>query len=116
MNLPGPSPEYETATPRQSRSGLTFLVMAVISAIVCVALLAGAQDNYTRLGAAAIFGLLTWFLAKSGKRRRIPVLQSIEALTNLAARTGIPVAIYLRRFVDDQQVHHPAATERSDHD
>ena len=116
MNLPGPNLEYEIAAPRQSRSGLSFLVMAVIAAIVCVALLTGAQDNYTRLGTAAVFGLLTWFLAKSGKRRRIPVLQSIEALTNLAARTEIPVAIYFRRFVDDQQVHHPAATERNDHD
>jgi hypothetical protein len=116
MNLPGSSLEYEATTPTQSRAGLGLLVLGVIAAILCVALLTGAQDNYLRLGAAAAFGLLAWFLAKSGKRRRIPVLRSIEALTNLAARTEIPVVIYLRRFADDQQAHHPAATERSEHD
>lgn len=116
MNLPGPSLEYEATAPTQSRAGLGLLLMAVTAAILCLALLTGAQDNYIRLGAAAAFGLLAWLFAKSGKRRRIPVLRNIEGLAHLAARTEIPVVIYLRRFVDDRQVHHPAATERSEHD
>lgn len=116
MRFPESRIEYETAAPRQSRSGLGSLVVAVISALTCLALLVDAQDDYWRLGGAAAFGLLTWFLAKKGKRRRIPVLHSIDALVNLANRTEIPIAIYLRRFDDDQGIEHPPAAESDDHD
>jgi hypothetical protein len=116
LNIPGSRLEYETAVPRQSRLGFFLLLIAVLAALACIALLTGAKDDYLRLGAAAGCALLSWILAKAGKRRRIPVLSSSEALIKLAARTEIPVVVYLRRFVDDQQVDHPPAQESSVHD
>lgn len=113
MRLPGTRLEYEIAAPRQSRLGFALLVTSLISAIGCVVLLTGAKDDYLRIGAAAGCALIAWILAKTGIRRRIPVLSSSEALIKLATRTEIPVVVYLRRFVDDQQVDHPAAEESS---
>lgn len=116
MSVPGSNFEYEIADSRQSWAGLIMLILAAMSAIACVGLLYGAQDDYLRLGAAAGFAVLTWLLSKAGKRRRIPVLSGVDALTALAERTGIPVAIYLRRFVDDEQTSHPPAEESSSQD
>jgi hypothetical protein len=103
--------EYEAASPRGPWAGAVLLGLAAISAIACLALLWGAQDNYYRLTGAGLCALATWFFGKRGKQRRIPVLRSLDALQSLVARTGVPVALCLRRFVEDDADHHPPASE-----
>jgi hypothetical protein len=103
--------EYVAASPRGPWVGAVLLALAAISAIACLALLWGARDDYYRLSGAALCALATWFFAKLGKQRRIPVLRSLEALQGLVARTGVPVALYLRRFAEDLAEDHPPASE-----
>jgi hypothetical protein len=103
--------DYEPASPRGRRAGAILLGLAAISAIACLGLLWGAQHNYYRLAAAGLCALATWLLAKRGKQRRIPVLRSIGALQSLMARTGIPVALYLRRFAEDYTEEHLPPSE-----
>lgn len=106
-----PDVEYEAAAPRGPRSGVVLLALAAISAIACVALLYGADRDLYRLAAGALCALATWFFAKRGRRRRIPVLRSIDALSLLVGRTGIPLVLYLRRFAEDESRDHPQRTE-----
>lgn len=88
--------------------GAILLVLAVLAAIGCIALLWGAKDDYIRLAAAALSGFAAYILARMGSHRRIPVLGSVDALVKLVERHEMPVAIYLRRFVEDARTDHPA--------
>jgi hypothetical protein len=63
------------------------------------------------LAGAGLCALSTWFFARRGKQRRIPVLRSLGALQLLVARTGVPVALYIRRFAEDLADDHPPASE-----
>jgi hypothetical protein len=103
--------DYVATSQRRPWVGAVLLGLAAISAIACLALLWGARDNYYRLVGAGLCALATWFFAKRGKQRRIPVLRSLEALQSLVARTGVPVALYLRRFAEDLADDHPPASQ-----
>jgi len=102
--------DYEVA-PRGGRTGALLLALAALSAIACVALLWGARHDLLRLSAAALCASVTVSLARRGRQQRIPVLRDVAAVRSLARRSGIPVALYLRRFADDPAADHPAAED-----
>ena len=105
------SPAYVVASPRGPSAGAALLALAAVSAVACVALLWGARDDLWRLVAAALCAALTAVAAHQGKRRRIPVLRDLDAVRALAQHTGIPLALYLRRFKHDAASDQPPATE-----
>ncbi|MES9992736.1 MAG: hypothetical protein ABW098_12325 [Candidatus Thiodiazotropha sp.] len=81
--------------------GLIYLVFSVATGLICLRLLWGSADNLLQFTAAVSCGLAAYLLGKAGTRRRTPVFRDLKAITDLAQRQDIPVAVYLRRFHED---------------
>ncbi|MES9970524.1 MAG: hypothetical protein ABW092_10865 [Candidatus Thiodiazotropha sp.] len=85
---------------RQS-AGLIYLVFSLVAGIICLRLLWDSADNLLQFAAAVVCGVAAYLLGRAGIRRRTPVFRDLKAITDLAQRHHIPVAVYLRRFHED---------------
>jgi len=86
--------------------GGLFLVLAGVAATGCMLLLWGAGKDYLRLAGAAACALTAFSLGRLGQHRRTPVLESYRHLLEFLGRSGIPCAVYLRRFCHEALISH----------
>ncbi|WP_316365273.1 hypothetical protein [Candidatus Thiodiazotropha sp. CDECU1] len=85
----------------REQAGLIYLVFSVVAGLICLRLLWGSSDHLLQFAAAVGCGFAAYLLGREGTRRRTPVFRDLNAISDLAKRYHIPVAIYLRRFHED---------------
>jgi hypothetical protein len=85
----------------RQRVGLVYLVFSVVAGLISLRLLWGSSDNLFQFAAAVGCGVAAYLLGRAGTRRRTPAFRDLKAITDLAQRHNIPIAVYLRRFHED---------------